>query len=95
MSRTCVGGVGQENRPESTVSRSVSHDGTRSESYGRLVGGEEETRCWKEKQGKKGFGYGASQGAGPGNANVRELLSNEMHIEAVLDFLRATKAGEV
>ena len=37
---------------------------------------------------RKGFGYRVSQGAGPGNTNARELLSNEVYIEAVLHFLR-------
>ena len=44
-------------------------------------------------EGRKGFGYRVKSGAGSGNTTVREFLSEERYVGAVLDFLRATKVG--
>ena len=45
-------------------------------------------------KGKKGFGYGLrGGGAAPGNTTVRELLSDERFLEAVLSFLGTTRVG--
>ena len=45
---------------------------------------------------RKGFGFYVRQArARPSNTTVREPLSNNRYTEAVLDFLRKTKVGEV
>ena len=44
-------------------------------------------------RGRKGFGYGVSQGAGPGNTNMRGLLPDRRYTGAVLDFPETTRRG--
>ena len=45
---------------------------------------------------RKGFGFHVRQArARPSNTTVRELLSDSRYTEAVLDFLRRTRVGEV
>ena len=45
---------------------------------------------------RKGFGFHVRRAvARPSNTAVRELLSNDRYTEAVLDFLRGTRVGEV
>ena len=63
-----------------------------------LDGGWEDRKTGGERVGKgrKGLGYRVRGGPGPGNTiTVRELLSDERYIGAVLNFLRATKVGMV
>ena len=45
---------------------------------------------------RRGFGFRARQArARPSNTSFRELLSNERYMEAVLEFLKDTRVGEV
>ena len=45
---------------------------------------------------RKGFGFRVRQArARPSNTTVRELLSDERYTDAVLDFLKNTRVGEV
>ena len=46
-------------------------------------------------KGRKGFSCRVRYGPGLGNTTVRELLSEEQYVAAVLDYLRATKVGMV
>ena len=45
-------------------------------------------------KGRKGFGYRVRSGLGPGNTTVRELLSTERFIEAVLG-VGGLKEGDI
>ena len=45
---------------------------------------------------RKGFGLHVRQArARPSNTTIRELLSNSKYSDAVLEFLRRTRVGEV
>ena len=45
---------------------------------------------------RKGFGFHVRQArARPSNTTIRELLSDDRYIEAVLEFLEKTRVGEV
>ena len=45
---------------------------------------------------RKGFGFHVRQArARPSNTTIRELLSDDRYIEAVLEFLEETRVGEV
>ena len=58
--------------------------------------GHSERREGHVLKGKKGFGYGVRKGnKGPGNTTIRELLGDERYTEAVVEFLRVTKVGQV
>ena len=46
-------------------------------------------------RGRKGFCLGFTGEAGPGNAPVKKLLSDSRFTEAVIDFLRVTRVGDV
>ena len=61
---------------------------------GRASGGrQEEDGPFKSR---KGFGFHVRRArARPSNTTVRELLSNDRYTEAVLDFLKKTRVGEV
>ena len=65
---------------------------------GRISGkrGEKEDRDGGPFKSRKGFGLHVRQArARPSNTTIRELLSNSRYSEAVLDFLRKTRVGEV
>lgn len=63
------------------------------EEIGRVggAGGKDTSTRIRKGKGKKGFRYRIKSGSGPGNTTVRELLSDDLYAEAVLDFLRAAK----
>ena len=45
---------------------------------------------------RKGFDYRVRQArASPSNTSIRDLLSNSRYADAVLEYLEATKVGEV
>ena len=61
------------------------------------ISGKKEVKDEKEPfKSRKGFGFHVRQArARPSNTTVRELLSDSRYTEAVLEFLRRTRAGEV
>lgn len=94
-----AGGVGQPDRSGNTFLKSVSHGGDQyvvgASRAGGAGGQGKENKGRRINRGRKGFGYGVSQGAGPGNTNVRELLPDRRYTGAILDFLGTTRVGEV
>ena len=61
---------------------------------GEAPGGRERTD--ELFKGRKRFGYRVRQArARPSNTSIRDLLSDDRYTEAVLDFLRDTRVGEV
>ena len=46
-------------------------------------------------KGGKGFAFGVTGAAGPGNTSVKKLLSDSRFVGAVLDFLKSTGAGKL
>ena len=63
---------------------------------GKEKEGEEGEESGVPFKSRKGFGFRVRQArARPSNTTIRELLSDDRYSEAVLDFLRETRVGEV